>query len=174
MGYNSVDIRDNTVYAKACVESDGRHRVYIWVKSAPLLDNMGNKSGWITSIRDITDKKKAAESLKEVHMREKALLDNIPDMAWIKDETLHYIAVNDAFEKACSRKEEDIVGKTDMDIWPADLAEKYSRGDTEVIRTGRGRCVGDVFDGRRRRSGGWRQSSRRYLTNQGGLWALSG
>jgi PAS domain S-box-containing protein len=145
-GYHSVELHDNAVYAKACVESANGHAAYIWIKASPLLDSQGRKTGWITSLRDVTGKKKAKEELKDLHMRQKALLDNIPDMAWLKDENSHYIAVNEAFEKACGKKEDVIVGKTDREIWPVELAEKYAQDDALIIQSGKGRCVEEAFE----------------------------
>ncbi|MFZ2455597.1 MAG: PAS domain S-box protein [Candidatus Altiarchaeia archaeon] len=144
-GYHSVEIHDNIVYAKACVESTNGHSAYIWVKASYLKDSQDRKTGWITSLRDISSKKKASDDLKELKIRQKALLDNIPDMAWVKDENLKYVAVNEAFEKACGRKEEEIEGKKDKDIWPGELAEKYAQDDLLVIQSGRGRCFEDAL-----------------------------
>ena len=145
LGYHSVEIHDNAVYAKAYVESANGHAAYIWVKASSLRDGQDRKTGWITTLRDVSGKKKASDDLKELRIRQKALLDNIPDMAWVKDEDLKYIAVNDAFEKACGRKEEEIVGKTDKDIWPEELTEKYAQDDSLVIRSGKGRCFEDTL-----------------------------
>jgi PAS domain S-box-containing protein len=57
-------------------------------------------------------------------------------MAWLKDRESTYIAVNEAFGKACGLKPEEIVGLTDFDIWPAGLAEKYREDDNRVIECG--------------------------------------
>jgi PAS domain S-box-containing protein len=144
-GYHSVEIRDNALYAKAFVESPNGHAAYIWIKASSLRDSQDRKTGWITTLRDITSKKKASDDLKELRIRQKALLDNIPEMAWVKDENLRYIAVNEAFEKACGKKEEEILGKTDKDIWPGELAEKYAQDDSLVIQSGRGGCFEDTL-----------------------------
>jgi PAS domain S-box-containing protein len=57
-------------------------------------------------------------------------------MAWLKNRESTYIVVNEAFGKACGLKPEEIVGLTDFDIWPADLAEKYREDDIRVIECG--------------------------------------
>ena len=65
----------------------------------------------------------------------KAILDNIPDIAWLKDSQGSFIMVNERFAKACGYKPEEIIGKTDRDIWPADLAESYHADDQEVMKS---------------------------------------
>ncbi|MFH0925793.1 MAG: ATP-binding protein, partial [bacterium] len=39
--------------------------------------------------------------------------------------------------KSCGVKPEDLVGKTDLDIWPSELAERYRVDDRDVMATGR-------------------------------------
>jgi PAS domain S-box-containing protein len=67
----------------------------------------------------------------------KAILNNIPDQAWLKDAECRYIAVNDAYTEACGVSEQQILGRLPFDVWPAELAAQYVRTDREVLETGR-------------------------------------
>ncbi|MFH0881069.1 MAG: PAS domain-containing protein, partial [Lentisphaerota bacterium] len=62
----------------------------------------------------------------------KALLNNIPDMAWLKDEDSRFIAVNEPFAALCGCTPEEVVGKTDLELWPRPLALNYRRDDRKV------------------------------------------
>ncbi|MDD5097183.1 MAG: PAS domain-containing protein [Candidatus Omnitrophica bacterium] len=64
-----------------------------------------------------------------------AILDSIPDMAWLKDEQGRFMSVNEPFGKASGFKPEELIGKTDLDIWPKKLAESYRADDLEVMRS---------------------------------------
>ena len=86
---------------------------------------------------NITKHKRAEQLVHEIQLQQKAILDNIPDIAWLKDREGRFIAVNEAFGKACGLKPENVVGLTDLDIWPAELAEKYREDDKKVIECGR-------------------------------------
>lgn len=79
--------------------------------------------------------------LKKKEFQQKAILDNIPDIAWLKDLQGRFIAVNLPFAKACGFKIEEIVGKTDLDIWPRDLALEYRADDQQVIDSKKRKCV---------------------------------
>jgi PAS domain S-box-containing protein len=85
------------------------------------------------------------EVLRKTQLQQKAILDNIPDMAWLKDRESNYIAVNDAFSKTCGVKQEDIVGMSDYDIWPSDLAAKYRDDDKKVMECGRRKQVEETL-----------------------------
>ncbi|GFO67057.1 hypothetical protein GMLC_06360 [Geomonas limicola] len=90
------------------------------------------------------------ESARALEMRDwkmKAILNNIPDMAWIKDREGRFLAVNRAFADACSRTPEELVGLSDLDIWPRELAEAYRTDDLEVMKSGRSRQVEEQLAG---------------------------
>ena len=84
---------------------------------------------------------RANERLRTAQQQQQALLDSIPDIAWLKDRESRFIAVNKALGKACEREPEELVGKTDLDVWPRELAELYMRDDQEVMRTGKSKRV---------------------------------
>jgi PAS domain S-box-containing protein len=65
-----------------------------------------------------------------------ALLDNIPHMAWMKNTEGVFLAVNEAFARACGREKAAILGKTDRDVWPVEHAERYMQDDRRVIASG--------------------------------------
>lgn len=90
--------------------------------------------------------KLADELLRKTELQQKAILNNIPDIAWLKDKDSRFIAVNEAFGKACGVKPDEIVGKTDLDFWPRELAERYRVDDKEVMKSGERKCVDEPFD----------------------------
>jgi len=77
----------------------------------------------------------ADDSLEDIRMQQQAILNNIPDIAWLKDEKSQFIAVNKSFVKACGVTEKKLIGRTDLDIWPRKLAEKYRADDLKVIKS---------------------------------------
>ena len=64
-------------------------------------DAEGKPLKLIGSLRDITERKQADTKLSENRKQLKALLDNIPDIAWLKDKESRFIAVNKPFGEAC-------------------------------------------------------------------------
>src|SRR5208337_960975 len=66
-----------------------------------------------------------------------AIIENQPGLVWLKDKESRFLAVNQAFALSCGmQREEDLIGKTDLDIWPRELAEKYRRDDFMIVDTG--------------------------------------
>ena len=103
--------------------------------------NLGN-SGSISRKRNVSASKSlklssqpANDPLEDVRIQQQAILNNIPDIAWLKDQKSRFIAVNKPFVDACGVDEKDLIGKTDLDIWPRELAEKYRADDLKVIKS---------------------------------------
>jgi PAS domain S-box-containing protein len=80
--------------------------------------------------------KKAEDSLKVALIVQEAILDNIPDMAWLKDTEGKFLAVNGAFERTSGLSRKVLIGKTDFDFWPETLARRFREDDLEVMRSG--------------------------------------
>lgn len=67
-------------------------------------------------------------------LQQEAILQNIPDLAWLKQADGKIITVNPAFEKAFALKSSEIAGKTNADIWPEEIASKYTQEDDWVVK----------------------------------------
>jgi PAS domain S-box-containing protein len=65
----------------------------------------------------------------------RALIDTLPLLVWLKDTKSRYLAANQAAADACGRTVEDMVGKSDLDIWPREIAEGYMADDADAMRT---------------------------------------
>ena len=87
-------------------------------------------------VEDITERKQAQEAAEEIRRQQEAILSNIPDIAWLKDRDCRVITVNEPYVMACGKDARELVGKTDLEIWPPDLALKYRADDQEVMSSG--------------------------------------
>lgn len=86
------------------------------------------------------------EKQSSMDARQQAILDNIPDIAWLKDKEGRFIAVNRPFEKACGISREELVGKNDLDVWPQELSERYMADDQDVMETGKRKQVEEPLE----------------------------
>ena len=88
----------------------------------------------IAVIEDITERKTAEQKLIKSEASLRAILDNVPYLIWQKDMEGRFIAVNKAFFNTTGQDSMDeVLGKTDLELWPEELAEKYRADDAEVI-----------------------------------------
>ncbi|MEE3717691.1 PAS domain S-box protein [Tumidithrix elongata RA019] len=137
---------------KKSVKFETRHRrkdgsicdVEVSANSIDLLD----ETLQISICRDITDRKSNEQALKKseelAKIREQqvlSLLNNIPHIAWLKDAEGRFLAVNEPFAQTSGNTPSQLVGLTDLDIWPRELAKAYRRDDREVMKSGKQKRV---------------------------------
>jgi len=66
----------------------------------------------------------------------KAIVDSIPDAAWLKDKWGRYAQVNERFLSIHGLSLDAVIGKKDREVFPGDLADIYGRNDEEAISAG--------------------------------------
>jgi PAS domain S-box-containing protein len=75
----------------------------------------------------------------------RTLIDTLPLLAWFKDTRSQYLAVNQATADACGRTVEDVVGLSDLDLWPREIAESYRADDVDVMMTRQRKTVEELL-----------------------------
>ena len=66
----------------------------------------------------------------------RALLENLRQAVFLKDRSGVFTYVNECFCQMIGRSREDIIGRTDADLFRADLAKKYRADDERVMIRG--------------------------------------
>lgn len=85
----------------------------------------------------ILARKQTEEKLREERQLLRTLIDNLPDYIYIKDNRHRFIVNNAAHIKALGKKHQDEVrGKTDLDLFPHDLAWEYYTDEEQVLSSG--------------------------------------
>ena len=74
------------------------------------------------------------KSLLDERLQLRALLNTIPDLVWLKDPNGVYINCNAAFEALYGTSEANIVGKTDYDFVPRDMADFFRDNDRKAVQ----------------------------------------
>ena len=71
--------------------------------------------------------------LSESRGQMETLLNTLPDPVWLKDADGVFLACNRAFERILGAPAAEIIGKTDYEFLPADLADFFRRKDREAM-----------------------------------------
>ncbi len=119
------------------IEIDGSES-WIATTKLPLKDLQGKPVGTFGISRCITEQKLAEAELGRERDRLKTIIDNVPDLIFLKDRHGRFINVNQAFLNSLKVDSiDEVIGKTDFDFWPPEMASNYVADDQMAMREGR-------------------------------------
>jgi len=89
------------------------------------------------SIRYAIERQHAEEKLISSEAFYHSLVEHLPQNIFRKDLKEQFTFANQRFCQLLGKPLEEIIGKTDFDFYPPELAKKYQKDDQEVIRSDR-------------------------------------
>ncbi len=110
----------------------------IWASASklPLRDKKGKVVGTFGVSRDISQAKRAEERIRDSEALYHSLVESLPMCIFRKDLEGRLVYVNHRYCKELGKDARELLGKTDYDLFPKNLAEKYLSDDQHVIRRG--------------------------------------
>ncbi len=97
--------------------SDGEERI-VRANGVVVMDDAGTPIKMYGAAQDITDIRRAEESLHEAMELMQYIVKNDPNAIAVYDRDLHYIAVSNRYLTDYNVKEEDIIGKHHYEVFP--------------------------------------------------------
>ncbi len=94
---------------------------------------IGKDECLLTVMVDITERERAEEALRESQLLYHSLVEGSPLSICRKDLAGRFTFANQRFLELSQITLADLVGKTDFDLHPSELAEKYRRDDQAVL-----------------------------------------
>ncbi len=85
---------------------------------------------------DISEQRRTRQALEIERTQLHTLVSTIPDLIWLKAVDGTYLACNPEFERFVGAAESDILGKTDYDLVPSELANAFREHDRAAIAAG--------------------------------------
>lgn len=88
-------------------------------------------------IRDISQRKRTEEAIAKERNLLRTLIDNLPHYIYFKDVAHRFVIGNEAVAQIMGAGSPDeIVGKSDFDFYPRELAERYQVDEQRVMQSG--------------------------------------
>jgi sigma-B regulation protein RsbU (phosphoserine phosphatase) len=110
----------------------------IWIAEncRAVRDRQGNLLYYEGTVEDITPQRQVEEALKHSESLYHSLVETMPQGVFRRDLQGRFTFANQTYAKYFKLKPEDLLGKTDFDQFPRELAEKYWRDDLSIMEKG--------------------------------------
>jgi PAS domain S-box-containing protein len=95
--------------------------------------------GRVWSFRDVTKHRQAQVELSRKTDLLTGLLESVPDIVFFEDLDGVYLGCNPEFARYVGRSQEEIVGRTDYDLVPTEIADFYRKNDRLMSELGKPR-----------------------------------
>jgi PAS domain S-box-containing protein len=104
---------------------------------APIRNEAGEIMGVVLVFRDQTAERAAHEAMRGERLRLRTLIDAMPDYIFVKDAQSRFVTTNSAHLRAIGAGSlEEVVGKTDLELFPRELADRYYKDERRIINSG--------------------------------------
>ncbi len=85
----------------------------------------------------VIERKKIEAALEKERMLLRTVLDAVPHFIWVKDLDTRFVLVNTSAQEDRGMEAPDsLIGKTDFDFHPYEMAQQYYAADLKVIKSG--------------------------------------
>ena len=131
-------IQQNGIVSKFESQVYRRDRRVIWISenARVVRDGAGRVRYFEGTVEDITERKRAEQAVQDSEVLYHSLVESLPQNIFRKDRAGRFTFGNARFCTELRRPLEEIIGKTDFDFFPRELAEKYQRDDHRAMETG--------------------------------------
>ena len=92
--------------------------------------------GWVGTHEDVTEFKAERRAAND-RLSLQALIDRLPDNLWVKDVNSRFIIANQVTaDRIGVAGPQDLIGKTDFELLPKELAQKFYDDEQQIVRSG--------------------------------------
>ena len=125
------------------LEDDDRAATLLYLWLAVIAVSLFIALAWLSRriTAELRERRSVEARLQEANGFLESLLENIPTMIFAKDaDSLRFIRMNRAGEKLLGSSREALIGRSDLDLFPAEQAQFFVSKDREVL------ALGDIVD----------------------------
>jgi PAS domain S-box-containing protein len=106
------------------------------IESIPGSADAHGKMRWFSTMQDITEHKRIEQDQRATQQLLRAIVDNSVSAIYVKDLDGRYLLVNRRYLDVFHLSEEQVIGRTDHDLFASELADAFHAMDQRVVAAG--------------------------------------
>jgi two-component system, sensor histidine kinase and response regulator len=107
------------------------------VSISPITGSDGTAQFYLAVKQDITERKQMEAALVVESDRLQTIIDGVHSLVFVKDRDGRHLMVNAFFEEVFKIRRSDVIGKTDLDLFPEEIAREIMTIDAAVMTSGK-------------------------------------
>ena len=135
--------RDSFDYEYPCHSPDEQRWFNLHI--TPL---QGGEAGAVLVHENITNRKLTEESLARSTQLTQQFIDQLPGIAYVKDEERRVLVANKGFVAMLGMNPSEMIGKSNRELFPGAFGEKIDAEDLQILASGEPVTIEESFDGR--------------------------
>lgn len=84
---------------------------------------------------EVKERRQIQDALKESQSRLQAIMDNTSAVIYLKDAEGRYLLVNSQFERLFHLKKDEMIGRSDYDVFPKQMADSFRSNDQRALES---------------------------------------
>ena len=100
-------------------------------------DSSGRLSRAFGVVQDITELKSVERELRASHGMLNAIVEGTTDAVFAKDTAGRYVMMNSACARFVGKPADEIIGRSDAELYPAEIAHSFLDSDRKVLESGK-------------------------------------
>lgn len=110
--------------------------LWVFESARAIRDATGRVTHIDGTVADVTARRQMEQALRDSQTLHSSLVENVPVCLFRKDLDGRFTYVNKRMADLMQRPPAEILGRTDLDLFPKEIAEIYREGDRAVIQSG--------------------------------------
>lgn len=138
-------VKDKEYISRAILHLSEKESFPVQIRTTGLPDAKGKITCYCCRVAAKTEDRAGFTGSSDLLLQHKAILDNIPYLAWLKTADGKYISVNQPFMQYFGLGPDEILGRYDKDIFPDFIARRHEQYDNEVRKARRRKFIEDEW-----------------------------
>lgn len=131
--HEKLQLEDGYVFENVHKTKEGRE---LPVEISTTSFDMDGSPAILSFVRDITERKMSESALRLRESYLSAIFENLPGFLWLKDIEGRFLFANTNYVLSSGLREQKLLtGRTDEDIWPKELADRFTASDAKILNS---------------------------------------